>query len=303
MRGSRPYGARSVGIVLEGSEIAVGDEVSVAAVRCSGGRAGFDSPEVERAHVLVAACRGAFIRRVDGKEALIDSTVAYLSAPGTVEEFAHPVPGGDVCTVIHLEPGLMAALSGGDPQVHLPALPMDAASEFALRRITAVARYGDPDGRLVEGVVRLVAGLIARRLPERVGNGRPATAAARRQIVNQAKGALAADPRLGPIGLSRVVGCSPHHLSHVFARLTGSTISEHRNRLRVSLALDRIAQGEPDLARLAHDLGFSDHAHLTRTIRAAVGHPPSACRVLLHYRPPAVTFRPEAGLSSSRVFQ
>jgi hypothetical protein len=32
---------------------------------------------------------------------------------------------------------------------------------------------------------------------------------------------------------------------------------------------------------MAHDLGFSDHAHLTRTIRAATGHTPIACRALL----------------------
>jgi AraC-like DNA-binding protein len=235
---------------------------------------------VESGHVLVAARRGAFIRRVDGSEVLVDSTVAYLSAPGTVEQFAHPVPGEDVCTVIHMEPALVAALSGGDPDVHLPALPMDAASEFALRRITP-AHHDDPDGGRAEKVVRLVAGLIARKSPERAGSGRPATTAERKRIVSQAKAALAADPRLGLIDLSHVVGCSPHHLSRLFARLTGSTVSQHRNRLRVSLALDRIGQGEPDLARLAHDLGFSDHAHLTRTIRAAVGQPPAACRALL----------------------
>jgi AraC-like DNA-binding protein len=67
----------------------------------------------------------------------------------------------------------------------------------------------------------------------------------------------------------------------VFSQLTGSTVSQYRNRLRVSRALQRIADGEQDLAGLAADLGFTDHAHLTRTIRAATGHPPSACRLLL----------------------
>ncbi len=270
-----------MGSVLQGSAIAAGEQFSLSAVRCSHARAGFDSPEVERAHVLVAVRRGAFLRRVDGGEVLVDAALAYLSAPGTVEEFAHPVPGGDVCTVIRLVPGLLAELSGGDPDVRLPAVPMDAASQFALRRLVAAARHGDQDGTLAEDVVRLVAGLLARKLPARAGSGRPATAAARSRIVNQARAALAADPRLGLIDLSRVTGCSPHHLSRVFAQLTGSTVSQHRNQLRVSLALDRIAQGEPDLAGLAHDLGFADHAHLTRTIRAATGQPPSACRASL----------------------
>jgi len=177
--------------------MAVGDGFRVSDVRCAGGPAGFDAPEVERGHLLVAARRGAFLRREGPTEALVDGTVAYLSA---------------------------------------------------------------------------------RRLPERTGSGRPATAAARRRVVSQAQAALAADPRLGLVALSRVTGCSPHHLSRVFTHLTGLTVSQYRNRLRVSLALERVAEGERDLAGLAGDLGFADHAHLTRTVRAATGRTPSSLR-------------------------
>jgi AraC-like DNA-binding protein len=74
-------------------------------------------------------------------------------------------------------------------------------------------------------------------------------------------------------------------LSRVFVQLIGCTVSQYRNRLRVSLALDQIGQGAPDLASLAHDLGFSDHAHLTRTVQAVTGQTPSACRALLTGRP------------------
>jgi len=34
-------------------------------------------------------------------------------------------------------------------------------------------------------------------------------------------------------------------------------------------------------AALAHELGFADHAHLTRTVRAVTGHTPTSCRRLL----------------------
>ncbi len=53
---------------------------------------------------------------------------------------------------------------------------------------------------------------------------------------------------------------------------------QYRNRLRVSLALERVVGGEPDLAGLAGDLGFADHAHLTRTVRAATGRTLSSLR-------------------------
>jgi AraC-like DNA-binding protein len=271
--------------VPDGSVLAAGGGYSLAEVCCPGAPAGFAQPEAEHGHVLVATYRGAFVRRVAGREVFVDGSVAYLSAPGTVEEFAHPVPGGDVCTVIRFDPGLIAALSGGAPDLTDPALPMNGASELALRQATELARVGDPDGSLAERVARLASGLLARRFPDRVASGRPATAAARRRLVSQTKAALAADSRLGLIELSRLAGCSPHHLSRVFTQLTGCTVSQYRNRRRVTNALLRIGDGEQDLATLAVELGFSDHSHLTRTIRAATGHPPAACRTLLTGQP------------------
>jgi AraC-like DNA-binding protein len=261
--------------------IAEGDGFTVADVPCTGGCAGFDAAEVEGDHLLVAARRGAFLRRERGTEILVDGTVAYLTAPGMVSQVAHPVPGGDVCTSIKFSAPLLATVTGADPADARAVLPMDAASEFALRRITALAAGGDPDGSLAERVVRFASALLARGLPGRDAAGRPATAAARRRMVSQALAALAADPRLGLVALGRLAGCSPHHLSRVFTQLTGLTVSQYRNRLRVSLALDRLAAGEPDLATLACDLGFADHAHLTRTIRAATGGTPSALRAAL----------------------
>jgi hypothetical protein len=74
--------------VLDGSVLAAGGGFSFAQVRCPGASAGFAQPEGERGHVLVAACRGAFVRRVAGREVFVDGSVAYLSAPGTVEELA-----------------------------------------------------------------------------------------------------------------------------------------------------------------------------------------------------------------------
>jgi AraC-like DNA-binding protein len=49
-------------------------------------------------------------------------------------------------------------------------------------------------------------------------------------------------------------------------------------RLRVRAALERLAGGERQLARLAADLGFADQAHLTRAVRAETGATPSALR-------------------------
>jgi AraC-like DNA-binding protein len=119
-------------------------------------------------------------------------------------------------------------------------------------------------------------------LPERVASGRPATAAARRRLAVAAREALTADPgALGLGDLARLVGASPHHLSRVFQAETGVSLSRFRNRLRVRRALERLAAGETSLARLAADLGFADHAHLTRTVREQLGHTPTQLRRML----------------------
>ena len=264
-----------------GSLLAAGDGFDVNAVRCADARRGYDLPEQTTGHALVFVRRGAFVRRAGGREVLLDSTVAYLSAPGDEQQCAHPVGAGDTCVVIGLSPALAASLTGGQP-CGLPAVPMDAASEFAIRRMASLARGADIDGELAEQVASLVAGLVARTRPgSSCGVAGSRGSAGRERLAGQAREILLAESNLGVIELARRVSCSPHYLSRVFSWVTGSSISAYRNRIRVSRALERIGQGERDLAALAHELGFADHAHLTRTVRAVTGHTPSACRDLL----------------------
>jgi AraC-like DNA-binding protein len=136
-----------------------------------------------------------------------------------------------------------------------------------------------------------VTALLARRVPARVASGRPATEAAQRRLLARAREILLAEPRTALVDLGSQVGCSPHHLSRVFSRFTGSGVSRYRNRIRVGLALERLAGGETDIAAVAHDLGFADHAHLTRTIRAMTGYTPTVCRALLTVRGPTAGTR------------
>jgi AraC-like DNA-binding protein len=52
-------------------------------------------------------------------------------------------------------------------------------------------------------------------------------------------------------------------------------------RLRVRAALERLAGGDRDLARLAAELGFADQSHLYRALRTETGRIPSALRSAL----------------------
>lgn len=65
--------------------------------------------------------------------------------------------------------------------------------------------------------------------------------------------------------------CSPFHLARTFRRATGLSLHGYRLRLRLAAALQRLEEGERDLAALAHDLGFSSQSHLGEAFRRGVG--------------------------------
>jgi AraC-like DNA-binding protein len=260
-----------------------GPGFAVEEVRCAGpARSGWSAPEASGGYVLVLVRAGLFRRQVGGAEAVLDPAMGYWERPGDEQQVAHPLGHGDVCTAVTLSEELVAALAGGEPTVpDAPVLTADGL-DLAHRELVARARCGAGVLELGERVVRLATAALAQRLPERVASGRPATTAAHRRLADVAREALTADPaplRLGD--LARLAGASPYHLSRVFQAETGLSLTRFRNRLRVRRALERLAGGEQSLAHLAADLGFADHAHLTRTVREQLGHTPTQLRRLL----------------------
>lgn len=258
--------------------LAATEDFTVARVDCAASASrGWSAPEPAGVYGLVVARRGAFACRARGREALIDATVAYLERPGVETEFAHPAQGGDTCISITLSAALLASLAGGDPDLDRDTLPVGAQTDLALRRLVATAGGGDREDT-AEPLVGLIADLVAAGDPRRPLSGRPSTVGARRRLVDDARLALQERPTIGLVELARTIGSSPHHLSRLFGTATGMSVTAYRRRLRVQQALDRLAQGERDLAALASELGFADHAHLTRTVRSATGDTPAQLR-------------------------
>jgi AraC-like DNA-binding protein len=230
-------------------------------------------------HAVVFVRRGCFVRSADGVESLLDPTVAYCMSPGEEQRFDHPHDHGDECTSIALAPELAAALLGGEPE--LPAGPLPVAPQLDLehRLVLSAARRGED---VSERALNLAARALAAVEPRRVASGRPATARARRALVDGAREALAEHPERSLAELARLLAVSPHHLSRIFHAATGHTIARHRMRLRARAALERLAGGgSGELARLAAELGFADQAHLTRVVRSETGATPSALRAAL----------------------
>jgi AraC-like DNA-binding protein len=114
------------------------------------------------------------------------------------------------------------------------------------------------------------------------GRQRPSTAIAHRRLVADAREVLT-DGRYtaGLTELAARVNCSPHHLSRIFRAVTGETLTEHRNRMRVRAVLGDLQDGADCLRILAARYGFADQSHLTRVVRRHLGRPPGTVKRLL----------------------
>jgi AraC-like DNA-binding protein len=236
-------------------------------------------PDEQRRHAIVFVRRGCFVRSAGGVESMLDPAVAYCMNPGEEERYDHPQPGGDDCTWLRLEPGLVATLAGGgDPALPAGPIPTDGEIDLRHRLLLAAGRRGADPHELVERAIAVAARVLACVDPRPVQSGRPATARARRRAADGVREALSADLERSLPDLARDVAVSPHHLSRVFHAVTGLTVSRYRRRLRARLALERLAGGDDDLAGLAHEVGFADQSHLCRVLRAETGEVPSAIR-------------------------
>ncbi|GGQ55632.1 helix-turn-helix domain-containing protein [Couchioplanes azureus] len=87
--------------------------------------------------------------------------------------------------------------------------------------------------------------------------------------------------------VARRAAASPRNLARLFDEWVGLSPKLFARITRVQAVLRRLVEDPgADLATLAAELGFADHAHLTREVRALVGTAPSRLRI------PADSFKP-----------
>jgi AraC-like DNA-binding protein len=175
-------------------------------------------------------------------------------------------PGGDLCTAVSLAPTLWRTLTGDGPDPVASTVYVDARLELAHRRLHAAASAGDVDFALAEHLLHLLA-LTLERVAAAQASVELPTRSADRACAAAAREAIAADHPAshGLFPLAQLLGVSPYRLSRAFTGELGVSLTRYRNRVRVSRALQRLEDGERNLAALAADLGFADQAHLCRT--------------------------------------
>ncbi|WP_432727838.1 helix-turn-helix domain-containing protein [Variovorax sp. W6] len=79
------------------------------------------------------------------------------------------------------------------------------------------------------------------------------------------------EARLSLHELADAVSRSPFHLARSFREQTGLSLHQYRQHLRLASVMERLADGDTDLAGLAHDLGYCGQSHLGAVFRREVG--------------------------------
>jgi AraC-like DNA-binding protein len=252
--------------------------VSLTLFQCDGGHTIWSSEEELTEFAVVLVRSGAFRRRADGRETFVEPLVGYLERPGAIQQVAHPF-GGDVCTVIGLPEATIDSIVDSSTWPAGTMLHIEPAADVAHRLLLNRIREGGDPQELLERIISL-AGRIVGSEPNRLEAAR-LTVASYRRLANGVREALREDLDLALPALAARLGSSMYQVSRAFRFATGLTVSRYRMRLRTLRALDRLAEGETNLASVAVESGFSDQAHMTRVLNRETAMTPRRLRDLL----------------------
>ena len=255
-----------------------GGSLAVADWSCPGAALGTGPEELVTASEVSIGRTGSHIVRTASGDTVVESTQLLCSNAGELFRPVRRALGPERRTRITFTtdtmrdlvadgecdprfPGRTALLTARAALVHhallrhVHAATRDdlAIHSLALELVGHGCRAGSPGGPVaptpaVRDAIHAVQELLARRFAE------PLTLAA----------------------LAAHVGLSPWHLSRSFRAHTGVGVHRYRTRLRLLSALDRLRDvRRPGFARIAFEVGFSSHSHLTREFRAYFGVPPA----------------------------
>lgn len=229
---------------------------------------------------LGISVQGAYRRRVRGNDQVVDSNTGFLRFAGDEVGVEHFVGGPGAVTFIGIDPAICPGFF--DEVAPVPTFTVTPEMALTHLRLVRGQRLGADDVTLEALALDLLGAAVEQHHDGVNSYSRHTTGESRRHLVTEACELLHHPGRkVGLVEISRTIGCSPYHLSRVFHEITGMTIPKYRKRLHIHDALRRLNDGEHDLAAIAVASGFADHSHMTRSIVAQYGDPPSRLRELM----------------------
>jgi AraC-like DNA-binding protein len=270
--------------------------VRVGAFRCAVDHPAFADSGPIRAHCFVFPRTPVVIQHRDGRPFAADPTLVTLYNKGQEYRRRRLSPEGDRCDWYAVSNDVLRdavtefdrhAADDDRRPIRFAFAQSDAPTYLTQRQLfAAIDARRQLDPLMVEETVfDLLARVLARAYASRRPHETLPTCAARARVEAAAEwmGRHFSDAAsLADIALA--VDASVFHLCRSFRRVTGLTLHEYRDHLRLRTALERLEDGRCDLTQLALDLGYSSHSHLTASYRRVFGEPPSVTRRSLRAR-------------------
>lgn len=257
--------------------------------RCAGHDTAGREDEWCDADRVVITRRGAYEWSSNGTPHQVDPTTVTFWARDSYYRVAHPVPGGDDCTVFRLtERGAERFRAARRGRVRTTfersAQPLEGRSDLLHRIAFERARRGLDALSVEEPAFALFESLIE-QAPTVSADARVTRAA--RDQVEHVRQAIAQGfrERLSLSTLAASAGCSPFHLSRRFRSVTGMSVHRALVRTRLRAAFEQWLDARDRLADVALGVGFASHSHFTDAFRAEYGCAPSEARRLVRATP------------------
>jgi len=265
--------------------------ISAVDFRCQAHVAAEGGEEPNPTHSIVLVRSGVF-RRTDQRETVLaDPNHVLLFNAAEPYRYAHPLPGGDACTILTVEThrALELVASHAPADAEHPERPFRRGHGLSSPRtvwlhwefLNLIARGAGRlalEDALAELANEAVACVYGAPVPSRRAS--PSTQRRRRDLVETVKLMISERLERPPslTELADVLDCSPYHLSHTFHGTAGLSLRRYLRRLRARVAAERLAAGASRLTPLALDLGYADHSHFTNSFRREWGVSPSTFR-------------------------
>ena len=244
-------------------------------------------------HLVVFPRSGVWIRHAGSRAFVADPHIVTIYNRGQEYTRGSLSAEGDRCDWFAVTPEVALEISREfssrpDDSPERPFMrefvPCTSSLYLRQRRLYLRLRRGDIDVLEAEEIIiGLVAEVIASAHARRWRRKPNATREAQRDLVERARAQVVSQiARHDSVSsLAARLGTSPFHLCRVFRAETGMTLHDYRLELRLRVLLERLAEPSAQLSRIAMELGFSSHSHLTATLRHRVGTTPSALRRVL----------------------
>jgi len=260
------------------------DEVAVGVWRCPLGYPGFVDTGPIEGQIVVFPRTSVWIEPSGGSRFVADARVATVFNRGQTYRRFPIHPAGDFGEWWRVSPTLAREIAATiDPRAAerpeqpfgVPWVPTESRLYLRQRLLYRRLRAGCVEPFAAE---EAILNLVADTLTASANRTERATSARDREIAAAARERIARNPtsREPLAEMASTFGVPIYRLCRAYRNATGSTLHAHRLDLRLRLALERL--DEPDLARVALDLGFAHHSHFTEAFRRRYGQPPSRFR-------------------------